>query len=87
MRNECLNEPWFLDLKNAQEIIESWRLNHNNERPHRSLGGTIPAEFTTKAQIPYGSHRASVSACSPPERRGKYESTSPLTPAKCYCDG
>jgi putative transposase len=44
-RDECLNEHWFLNLKHAQHIIEQWRMEYNEERPHRSLGNRTPYEF------------------------------------------
>jgi len=45
MRNECLNEHWFLNLTDAREIIENWRIDYNLNRPHSSLGGMTPSEF------------------------------------------
>mgnify|MGYP006425636395 CR=1 FL=1 len=30
----------------AREIIETWRLEYNSERPHSSLGDLSPYEFT-----------------------------------------
>ena len=76
MRNECLNEHWFLDLDDAKELIEAWRIDYNTERPHSSLGGMTPGEFATFAQTP---HRPTASA--PSERRGKPDSTPKPNPA------
>jgi len=45
LRDECLNEHWFQSLGEAQEIIEAWREDYNQERPHRSLGGRTPSEY------------------------------------------
>lgn len=45
LRDECLNENWFISLKNARDIIESWRIDYNEGRPHSSLGGLTPREF------------------------------------------
>jgi len=45
LRDECLNEHWFLNLKHAQEIIEKWLTEYNPERPHSSLGDMTPHEF------------------------------------------
>lgn len=70
MRNECLNEHWFLDLEDAKEIIEAWRIDYNTERPHSSLGGKTPGEFASNAQIPL---RPTASA--PSEHWSKQEST------------
>ena len=44
LRNECLNEHWFTDLKDAREKIETWRDRYNSFRPHSSLGGATPQE-------------------------------------------
>jgi len=44
-RDECLNENWFFSLKHARYIIESWRIDYNEDRPHGSLGGLSPAEY------------------------------------------
>lgn len=45
LRDECLNENWFISLKHAREVIESWRMDYNGERPHTSLGGLTPLEY------------------------------------------
>jgi len=44
-RDECLNENWFLSLEHAKSIIERWRVDYNNARPHSSLGYLTPEEF------------------------------------------
>lgn len=44
-RDECLNTNWFLNLNQAKEIIESWRKEFNNERPHSSLNNMTPNMF------------------------------------------
>jgi putative transposase len=43
-RDECLNMEWFLSRKEAQVIIESYRRQYNEERPHSSLDYRTPAE-------------------------------------------
>ena len=45
-RDECLNENWFISLKNARDTIERWRIDYNESRHHISLGGLTPIEFT-----------------------------------------
>jgi len=47
-RDECLNEHWFLDLKDAREKIEAWRLDYNAARPHSSLENLTPQEFVAQ---------------------------------------
>ncbi len=44
-RDECLNEELFYDLVDAQTKIEAWRIDYNQNRPHRSLNQRTPAEF------------------------------------------
>lgn len=44
LRDECLNENWFLNIKEAQVRIEMWRQEYNGYRPHSALGGKTPAE-------------------------------------------
>lgn len=51
-RDECLNEHWFRDVAEAQEIIEEWRVDYNRNRPHSSLNYLAPAEFA--ARLPLG---------------------------------
>ena len=46
LRDECLNESWFVSLADAQRTIEAWRVEYNTGRPHSSLGGRTPHEFT-----------------------------------------
>jgi len=45
LRDECLNENWFVDLADCRRTVEAWRLDYNNERPHSSLGGQTLVEF------------------------------------------
>ncbi|OIQ94135.1 integrase core domain protein [mine drainage metagenome] len=39
LRDECLNEHWFVSLAHAKVEIEAWRREFNEERPKKSLGG------------------------------------------------
>ena len=45
VRQECLNENWFLSLADARQKVEIWRREYNNERPHSALGQMAPAQF------------------------------------------
>jgi putative transposase len=38
LRDECLNENWFLTLADARGRIAAWRIDYNTERPHSALG-------------------------------------------------
>ena len=44
-RDECLNMNIFETLDHARQIIETWRVDYNEERPHSSLGEITPKEF------------------------------------------
>lgn len=44
-RDECLNESWFVNLRDAQRTIEAWRVEYNVARPHSGLANRTPAEF------------------------------------------
>ena len=45
LRDECLNEHWFTSLQHARVVVETWRKEHNEERPKRSLGGLTPVAY------------------------------------------
>lgn len=45
LRDECLNENWFISLNHARSVIETWRVDYNEGRPHTSLGGLTPREY------------------------------------------
>jgi len=47
-RDECLNEHWFLSMRHAREVIENWRREYNEERPHSSLHNLTPNEFASR---------------------------------------
>ena len=51
LRQECLNESWFLSLDDAREKVESWRNDYNHERPHSALGNLAPSEFASTGQV------------------------------------
>jgi putative transposase len=46
LRDECLNGEIFYSLKEAQVVIEKWRVHYNTKRPHSSLGYRPPAPLT-----------------------------------------
>jgi putative transposase len=45
LRDECLNEHWFVSLAHARVVIEAWRREYNEERPKKSLGGLTPSAY------------------------------------------
>ena len=44
-RDECMNQNWFVDLRDARAVVEAWRVDYNTVRPHSSLGYRTPEEF------------------------------------------
>jgi putative transposase len=45
LRDECLNLELFANRREAAVILEAWRREYNEERPHSSLGYRTPREF------------------------------------------
>lgn len=45
MRDECLNQSWFLSLADARRTIATWREIYNTARPHRALKGCTPSGY------------------------------------------
>jgi putative transposase len=42
LRDECLNEELFASLAEARAVIERWRLDYNQVRPHSAHRGLTP---------------------------------------------
>lgn len=45
LRDECLNENRFMNIREAKEKIEEWRKDYNESGPHSSLNGLSPKEL------------------------------------------
>lgn len=45
VRDEFLNQHWFITLNEARDLAEKWRQDYNQNRPHSSLNGFTPNEF------------------------------------------
>jgi len=52
LRDECLNVNSFDNINDAKEIIEAWRNDYNNWRPHSGLGNLTPKEYSLKNNQP-----------------------------------
>ena len=44
-RDELLNETLFRSLSHTRAVLEAWRADYNNERPHSRLGWMSPAIY------------------------------------------
>jgi hypothetical protein len=40
-RDECLNLHWFAAIGEARRVIEAWRREYNESRPHMALGNPL----------------------------------------------
>jgi putative transposase len=52
LRDECLNGEIFYSLKEAQVVIEKWRVVYNTLRPHSALGYRPPAPAACNPWVP-----------------------------------
>jgi putative transposase len=50
-RSECLDTNWFQNLTEAQQMIEAWRREYNESRPHRALANRTPEEFASQIAV------------------------------------
>ena len=48
LRDECLNVHWFASLAEAKRVLEAWRKDYNESRPHSALNELTPAEYARK---------------------------------------
>jgi putative transposase len=49
-RSECLDLEWFLSREEAKVMIEEWRKEYNEERPHSSLKYETPASVGSRSK-------------------------------------
>lgn len=48
-RDGCLNQHWFESLADARQIIDEWRQDYNEIRPHSALDYQSPMQFEQAA--------------------------------------
>jgi putative transposase len=75
LRDECLNEHFFFALAEARRLIEAWRQDNNQLRPHSSLGALAPAEYANQ-QAGGPPEQAQGSAARPLRHRPTWGKTS-----------
>ena len=79
LRDECLNQEWFLSLAEARVVIENWRNKYNRIHPHRHLGFLSPNRFARHWQK--AKQRAHGFGQAPPSpTRSTLTRTNPTTP-------
>ena len=60
LRDECLNEHLFTSYRQARQIIEQWRADYNQTRPHSSLQGLSPNAFTSRYETDQTANRTNL---------------------------
>jgi putative transposase len=50
LRDECLNEHLFANLRHARELIADWRNDYNHHRPTRASAGSPRGSITNGQQ-------------------------------------
>lgn len=50
VRRECLSQHYFSSLIDARVVLDAWREEYNNRRPHGSLGQPTPAEYRAEVE-------------------------------------
>ena len=52
LRDELLNGELFINLLEARYMVEAWRIDYNEDRPHSSLGWQTPAAYAASLADP-----------------------------------
>jgi putative transposase len=73
LRDECLNEHFFFGLTEARHLIEAWRQDYNQLRPHSSLGALAPPEYANRqgGGPPEQAHGSAARPLAPPPHLGQ----------------
>ena len=51
LRDECLSVYSFESIAHAKDLIEAWRRDYNDRRPHGALGHLTPSEYAAQGQM------------------------------------
>ncbi len=63
LRDELLNETLFRSLPHARVVLETWRRDYNEHRPHSKLGWLTPAAYASALSGEIGRPAALVDGC------------------------
>jgi putative transposase len=58
LRDELLNETLFRSLPHARAVLEAWRRDYNEERPHSKLGWMTPGAYASALRGEIARHAA-----------------------------
>jgi putative transposase len=73
-RDECLNQHWFVSLDEARAVIEDWRIDYNQFRPHSSLGELTPEQFRDRTAVLWAPPAPAAPRCQNPGNRPRLPS-------------
>jgi len=80
LRDECLNMQLFTDGRHAQQVVEHWRNEYNEHRPHSSLNYMTPAEFAAHCRNSSRPTASLRSGNGETPRENQQPTGNPLTP-------
>ena len=63
LRDELLNETLFRSLPHARAVLEAWRRDYNEQRPHSKLGWLTPQAYAEALTGHNGRPAALVDGC------------------------
>ena len=63
LRDELLNETLFRSLPHARAVLEAWRRDYNERRPHSKLGWLTPQAYADALTGQIGRSAALVESC------------------------
>ena len=63
LRDELLNETLFRSLPHARAVLEAWRRDYNEQRPHSKLGWLTPQAYAEALTGHIGRPAALVGGC------------------------
>ena len=63
LRDELLNETLFRSLPHARAVLEAWRRDYNERRPHSKLGWLTPQAYAEALSGQIGRSAALVGGC------------------------
>ena len=72
LRDECLNETLFTSLAHARFVLDAWRHDYNNVRPHSKLGGKTPAGIANQRVWGHAPRHVAIPSNSHHEGAGLY---------------
>ena len=71
LRDELLNETLFKSLPHARAVLEAWRRDYNEERPHSKLGWMTPGAYVSAPGRCASLGLRAPASCYPSNRRLK----------------